>query len=427
MFIIELLANLYDAIIGTYFVLKLNKGELKANKQSYFIVLLCFVVSTIFLFVNNFSLIHTLIITAILFVFSFSVKGHTTFTAILAPIVFEVSLALSSTLLILTLSAIFNIDVATISVGYSFARCLLLFLSKVVITSVCLLVLRLYKPSDNVRPLDWILYLLSPAITIISLYAFLSISLIESMERYYVLIIVSSVGLVVSNVLTILFFTKYAKNEHEKFEMQMILHINETEQKKYMEAQKLYQSVRILKHDLKEQLLFARELFNRGDFKAAETHIVELENKVSATNNVVVQTGNSIIDSILYSKMSINPDVTFIISGTIDDLSHVGDIELVSLMSNMIDNAIDATHQHSEKIIELSFSIIGGYQNISCKNPIIGSTLKDNPDLKTTKGDKTVHGYGIKSMKQAIQSMNGMIEFYEKEKYFICHVAIPIS
>ena len=229
-----------------------------------------------------------------------------------------------------------------------------------------------------------------------------------------------------SNVLTVLFFTKYAKNEHEKFEMQMILHINETEQKKYMEAQKLYQSVRILKHDLKEQLLFARELFNRGDFKAAETHIVELENKVSATNNVVVQTGNSIIDSILYSKMSINPDVTFIISGTIDDLSHVGDIELVSLMSNMIDNAIDATHQHAEKIIELSFSIIGGYQNISCKNPIIRSTLKDNPNLKTTKGNKTVHGYGIKSMKQATQSMNGMIEFYEKDKYFICHVAIPV-
>ena len=426
MFIAELMANLYDAIIGTYFVLKFNKGTLKNNKHSYFIVLLCFLVSTVFLFINDFSLLHTIIITLILFIFAFSIKERSVFSAVLSPMLFEVTLALSNALLILTLSTAFDIDVATISVGFSFARCLLLFLSKVVITTVCLLILRLYKPINKIKPLDLVLYLLSPSITIVSLYSFLSISLIENMERYYILIAASSVGLVVANVLTVLFFTKFAKNEQEKFEMNLLLHLRESEQQRYIEAQKVYESVRILRHDLKEQLLYAREMFNRGAFEAAENHIVKLEKQVSTTNNIV-NTGNRIIDSILFSKISINPDIKFIINGSIDDLSYIGDIELISLLSNMIDNAIEATDKHGEKIIEISFAVIGGYQNISCKNPIIKSTLVDNPELKTTKTDKAVHGYGIKSMKRSIEAINGMIEFYEKDKYFICHVAIPIS
>lgn len=426
MLLAELLANLYDAIIGTYFVLKFNNGALRKNKQSYLLVLLCFSVSTVFLFINDFSLIHTIIITLLLYVYAFSIKGHTIFSALLSPMLFEVTLALANALLILTLSTAFDIDVATISVGFSFARCLLLFLSKVVITTVCLLILRLYNPINKVKPMDLVLYLISPSITIVSLYSFLSISLIENMERYYILIVVSSVGLVVANVLTILFFTKFAKNEQEKFEMNLLLHIRETEQQKYVEAQKAYESVMILRHDLKEQLLYARQLFNKGDFESAENHIVELEKQVSATNNIV-NTGNRIIDSILFSKISINPDIKFIVSGSIDDLSCMGDIELISLLTNMVDNAIEATSKNGERIIEISFAVIGGYQNISCKNPITKSTLNNNPELKSTKPDKMVHGYGIKSMKKSVEVMNGMIEFYEKDNYFICHVAIPIS
>ena len=189
MLLAELLANLYDAIIGTYFVLKFNNGALRKNKQSYLLVLLCFSVSTVFLFINDFSLIHTIIITLLLYVYAFSIKGHTIFSALLSPMLFEVTLALANALLILTLSTAFDIDVATISVGFSFARCLLLFLSKVVITTVCLLILRLYNPINKVKPMDLVLYLISPSITIVSLYSFLSISLIENMERYYILIV----------------------------------------------------------------------------------------------------------------------------------------------------------------------------------------------------------------------------------------------
>lgn len=109
------------------------------------------------------------------------------------------------------------------------------------------------------------------------------------------------------------------------------------------------------------------------------------------------------------------------------DLSSMGDVELVSLVTNMLDNAIEATEKQDEKIIEISFSLIGGFQNVSCRNPAPNFDIKNNPELKTTKIDKTLHGYGIKSMKKAVQSAGGMIEFYTEDGYFICHAAIPIE
>ena len=96
------------------------------------------------------------------------------------------------------------------------------------------------------------------------------------------------------------------------------------------------------------------------------------------------------------------------------------------LLTNMLDNAIEASERQDEKIIELVFSLIGGFQNTSCKNPIKQS-IASNPDSATTKPDKSLHGYGIKSMKKAVESANGMIEFYEEDGYFICHAAIPLG
>ena len=113
------------------------------------------------------------------------------------------------------------------------------------------------------------------------------------------------------------------------------------------------------------------------------------------------------------------------ISGTIYGIDSFEETKIVALFFNMLDNAIEGLSGQNEKVIELAFSNIGVYWNVICKNPVLDSVLTENPDLKTTKNDKQAHGYGVKSMKQIVSSMNGMIEFYESDGCFCCHVALP--
>ncbi len=422
----ELLANLFDSLIGAYFVLRLNRGKTKENKPFWFVAALCFAVSTAFLFVSVFSFLHTLLITAILLCYAFSIKTHTAFSAILSVVIYELTLALAGTITALALSNIFGIDMAAIGAGFSLARCLLLISCKLIIAAVLIPIMKYYTLEQRFKPVDLVLYLVAPVITIITLSTFLAISIKENVESWYPLFAICSLGLIATNVLSFVLFTKQTKNENQKHEMQMVLRLREAELKRHNDSQRHYESVRILRHDIKEQILYVKQLVEKGELKAAKEHIAKVETIVNDTNDII-STGNGIIDSILYYKMAMNPEVRFIVTGTLGELGTIGDVELVSLLTNMLDNAIEATAEQNEKIIEITFSLIGGFQNISCKNPIIASAIKENPEFKTTKPDKTIHGYGIKSMKKAVESASGMIEFYEEEGYFICHAAIPVA
>jgi sensor histidine kinase regulating citrate/malate metabolism len=251
-------------------------------------------------------------------------------------------------------------------------------------------------------------------------------SLNGNIEKYYSLMAVSSVGLIIENILAIFFFTRYSKSEQEKNELELLSKVSDTEAKRYLEIEKLYDNIRFMRHDIKEQLLYASQLVENGEIEKANDHIKRMESNVEKTYDMI-HTGNRVIDNIIYSNISLHKDIQFIVTGMLNDLSFIDDVKLVSLFGNMIDNAVECVLSQEDKVIELTFSFTSGYQNIACKNPISSSVIKSNPMLKTTKKEASAHGYGIKSMKNIVESIDGMIEFYEKNNYFICHIAIPLK
>lgn len=422
---VEMLANLYDAFIGVYFILKFNKCRFSDKKLSLVFVALLFAVPTIFLYIDNFILLQTAIIFLLLFVFSFYINKELCLNTFLAPIIYELVLVLTSTLLIFFISILSSSSIFEISSGLSVQRLLFLILCKVVITSILLIIIRFFSFDAKFKPLDLMLYLLSPFMTVISLYTFITISLNENVEKYYVLIVISSFGLILVYSLTLLFFTRYLKSEQKQHELKLISTLNEQDKERYIETEKIYESVRIMRHDLNEQLAYAEQLYESGNIPDAKNHIEQIKKYVNDNYNTI-HTGSRIIDNILYSKTSIHPDIRFIVTGQINDLSKINDMYIVSLFGNMIDNAIECTLSQELKVIEISFSCFSGYQNITCKNPINYSVLTENPNLMTTKKEKNLHGYGIKSMRETVNHLGGMIEFYEKDNQFYCHMAIPV-
>lgn len=59
------------------------------------------------------------------------------------------------------------------------------------------------------------------------------------------------------------------------------------------------------------------------------------------------------------------------------------------------------------------------------KNSVRDSVIKNNPDFKTTKKHKDIHGYGIKSIKDIVKKYNGMMELFEQDSFFIADIWIP--
>lgn len=310
----------------------------------------------------------------------------------------------------------------------TFQRFLFLLLCKLTLTFTLMLILKLFANKESMGPLDILLYVFSPLITSISFFTFVitcfNRDAYNSTQSYYILMAISVYGLVIENLLVFFFFQSFKKSEKKNKELEIMSMLQNAESKRYAEIEKIYESVSLIKHDLKEQLSYAEELIKSAKPEKAQEHINLLRNHVE-TVGVSVHTGNSILDSLIYSKLSANQDIKFTVFGTVENLSTIKDWQIVSLFGNMLDNAIDYLSHSEQKYIELCFSYTAGYQNVECKNPITKSVLKENPSLVTGKSDSVHHGYGIKSMTEIINSINGMIEFYEKGGKFICHVAIP--
>lgn len=102
-------------------------------------------------------------------------------------------------------------------------------------------------------------------------------------------------------------------------------------------------------------------------------------------------------------------------------------VDFVSLLSNLLDNAIEGAAARSEeeegKII-INIGLRRGYETIQVKNSIARSVLEKNPQLKSEKAGEE-HGYGVGQIQQIVGKYGGECQFFEKDEMFCAVALIP--
>ena len=92
--------------------------------------------------------------------------------------------------------------------------------------------------------------------------------------------------------------------------------------------------------------------------------------------------------------------------------------DIVSIIGNLCDNAIEylAGIDQNKRRLELTVSGYKGYYYITCKNTILFSILKNNPEMNTTKDDVALHGKGIKILRDIAERYNGELLITEHKE-----------
>ena len=92
-----------------------------------------------------------------------------------------------------------------------------------------------------------------------------------------------------------------------------------------------------------------------------------------------------------------------------DTLKNMRDGDIISLIANLCDNAIEYLVQipQEQRQMSLSISSYKSYCKVVCKNAVASSVLADNPNLTTTKEDKTLHGKGMDILRTIAKKYDG--------------------
>ena len=95
-----------------------------------------------------------------------------------------------------------------------------------------------------------------------------------------------------------------------------------------------------------------------------------------------------------------------------------------SLLVNLLDNAIEASRRASSPSISVKLCMKQDYLFCYVTNNIDEGSLSANPELKSTKKDKTMHGFGIRTVKLIAEQYHGDCEFSVKDGRFFATVML---
>ena len=200
--------------------------------------------------------------------------------------------------------------------------------------------------------------------------------------------------------------------------------------------QKVSEEKRMLKHDLNQYFggilpqtqnadnLTGNEL--RMRLKNIESYLSPLLGKYDNITPVM-DTGNAALDNILNYKITDAKDkaveiccnITYTIVG-------IAAPDISVLVGNLLDNAIEACEnvKNSEKKVYIAIYKYERYITISVKNPIEKSILNKNPNLRSTKKEKELHGIGVKSIENIVVQYKGLKNYDEEDNFIIAEVML---
>lgn len=195
---------------------------------------------------------------------------------------------------------------------------------------------------------------------------------------------------------------------------------------KYEELEVTLEKNRELVHDAKNHYLVIQEYTERKEYEKLQQYVLELCEEFIKTNTCIY-TGNRILDLILGQKQMLagREQIQYEVQSTLLPLIAIKEQELCALFGNLLDNAIEACKQVKSSEKEISIRI--EHQNkmlfIEIVNTLEDIPQKQNGRFLSTKGNNTLHGYGLKSVERIVDAYEGDISYEIKENKFIVSIS----
>lgn len=206
------------------------------------------------------------------------------------------------------------------------------------------------------------------------------------------------------------------------------------EQAKHYEAiAKNNWEIRRFQHDAKNLTVGLTQLLENGQrHEALEMLGYYYESSLGIKDELLqFDTGNDIVDALLAEKQqtasTINTQIQF--DGVVSPRG-ISPTDVCVLFGNTLDNAIEACAQfpvEDTKIITISSKTLGGYLWLIIKNPVIENVKIRNNTISTTKKDKSLHGFGLHSLRKLVEKYDGKLQLTCENNVFKTSIELNIE
>lgn len=274
----------------------------------------------------------------------------------------------------------------------------------------------------KISTMYYMLYILSG----IADYLFLSyvFIIIRGMKKGAIIVsLIVSISILLQYSL-ILFMT--LANEGLRFQHYLNKKYLRVQQENYEYLEYREEETKRFRHDYKNHLNSLQILCKEKRYEDVENYINEISERLKQ-HNVYFSVCNSFVDAILnyyYQKMR-KIHIKFKISGKMPRICNINLFDLCTIVSNLLDNAIEAVEKLNEdkRFIEMTFR----YDNlmIYCNvlNPYSGELDIYKNKIISKKNSKN-HGYGLSNVRKSVDIYNGSLDIKTSDCIFEVLIAL---
>lgn len=266
----------------------------------------------------------------------------------------------------------------------------------------------------------WLQIMIIPFTSMISVYAVVEVAYKMNNLRSSMYVILIAVCLVVANLFTFHLFEKELKNRDDKLRYSFLERQLEDEKEYYKMLHENQIQIQKTSHDMKNTLISILGNISEGKTESAIKKINEMLDNTNQSSQTVY-TSQVTVDTMINIKkkcMDIN-DICFKPICFMSKECNFDEIGFCIVLGNALDNAIEACKKVDKENRYILLKIIEDESLLSCylENSSNGIMPKENE--KTTKMNKSIHGFGLDNMKMIINNNGGAINTSCNENKFV--------
>jgi sensor histidine kinase YesM len=287
------------------------------------------------------------------------------------------------------------------------------------------------------------LYLLFPCLTTFSLvliFYYIQAIYVEGKNYYlftifpeiYSIVPLVSISLLLSLLVNAYIFKKVLQGDEIEqknllMEQQFKLQINHNKN-----VESLYTDIRSIKHDMTNHLICLKNLSKQGNLEEIINYLHTLGQRLAKLDNTI-NTGNPVSDAIINEKYNIAKleGIEFSCNFILPDNFQINPVDLCIILSNALDNAIEACIKIKDKTISRKISITSYLRDlyfiIEISNSTINKIQYNNNIIVSQKEDKNNHGIGISNIEMVVKKYDGILDIMVEKNTFILNLMLKLK
>lgn len=190
----------------------------------------------------------------------------------------------------------------------------------------------------------------------------------------------------------------------------------------YRRLNEIYAGNARLFHDFHNHMTILGQLLREGKTEEASAYLEDIQGPVKRIAKTV-WTGDETMDYLINSKLMAAKEKQIHMEINIEFPRQTGirSADLCAVLGNLLDNALEAAGQaedDSRRIIWLTIRRINHMLVIKVQNTCEKQPVWEKGEWMTTKEDKSLHGWGLKSAAAAVEKYNGTLQNSWKDSVF---------